>query len=219
MFNSSGSAPSSLFTSTPSVEFKYKIIEGEPPTLGSSRLFEDDVFEETFTFDYPPRPRGQYEMAFTPQILKESDIDSRVVTHSATKNECLRASFLSIIEPKGIKDALQDADWVKAMQEDLAEFECNNVWDLVPTPEGVSIVGSRWVYRNNSDEDGVIIKNKARLVVKGYSQQEGIDYDETFTPVARIKAIRIFLAFAAHKNFKIQSSLTIAISFKRLYMG
>ncbi|TLX66435.1 hypothetical protein E9993_23415, partial [Labilibacter sediminis] len=89
------------------------------------------------------------------------------------------------------------------MQDELAEFEHNNVWDLVPTPQGVSVVGSLWVYRNKSDEDGVIVRNKARLVVKGYSQQEGIDYDETFAPVARIEAIRIFLAFAAHKNFKV----------------
>ena len=76
------------------------------------------------------------------------------------------------------------------------------MWDLVPTPEGVSVVGSRLVYRNKSYEDGVIIRNKARLVVKGYSQQEGIDYDETFAPFSRIEAIRI-LAFAAHKNFKV----------------
>ncbi|KAI3523294.1 hypothetical protein L1887_01354 [Cichorium endivia] len=89
------------------------------------------------------------------------------------------------------------------MQEELAEFERNNVWDLVPTPEGVSVVGSRWVYRNKTDDQGVIVRNKARLVVKGYSQQEGIDYDETFAPVARIEAIRIFLAYAAHKNFKV----------------
>nr|KAJ0222328.1 hypothetical protein LSAT_V11C200081410 [Lactuca sativa] len=84
------------------------------------------------------------------------------------------------------------------MQKELAEFE-HNVWDLVPTPEGVSVVGSRWVYRNKSDEDGVII----RLVVKGYSEKEGIDYDGTFSLVARIEAIRIFLSFDAHKNFKV----------------
>ena len=89
------------------------------------------------------------------------------------------------------------------MHDELAEFERNDVWTLVPTPPNTSIVGSRWVYRNKSDEDGVIIRNKARLVVKGYSQQEGIDYDETFAPVARIEAIIIFLAYAAHKNFKV----------------
>ena len=108
-----------------------------------------------------------------------------------------------MIEPKGIKEALQDADWVKAMQEELAEFERNNVWDLVPTPEGISVVGSRWVYRNKSDEDGVIIRNKDRLVIKGYLHQESVDYDETFAPVARIEAVTILLAFDAHKNFKV----------------
>nr|KAJ0196747.1 hypothetical protein LSAT_V11C700373140 [Lactuca sativa] len=126
------------------------------------------------------------------------DLDSRVVTHSTTKNECIYACFLSMIKPKGIKKALQDVDWVKAMQEELDEFEHNNVWDLVPTLEGVSVVGSRLVYKNKSDEDGVIIRNKTKL-----SQQEGIDYDEPFAPVARIESIRIFLAFIAQKNFKV----------------
>nr|KAJ0210065.1 hypothetical protein LSAT_V11C400164460 [Lactuca sativa] len=93
------------------------------------------------------------------------------------------------------------------MQEELVEFERNNGWDLVPTLEGVLVVGSRWVYRNKSDEDGVVIRNKAILVVKGYSQQEGIYYDETFVPAKRIESIRIFLAFATHKNFKVAYGL------------
>ncbi|KAI3792345.1 hypothetical protein L2E82_06222 [Cichorium intybus] len=106
-------------------------------------------------------------------------------------------------EPKTIHSALKDPDWVKAMQEELAEFERNQVWDLVPTPPDVTVVGSRWVFRNKTDDQGIVCRNKARLVVKGYSQQEGIDYDETYAPVARLEAIRIFLAYAAHKNFKV----------------
>nr|KAJ0208700.1 hypothetical protein LSAT_V11C400218990 [Lactuca sativa] len=186
--HSTGSSPSISFTSTPSIEFNHATFKGEPPVSSSFGLFQDDLFEGTFTSDYPSRPREQYEVLFTPQIHKEArltkwtkdhpvdqiicDLDSGVVTRSATKNECLYAIFLSMIDPKGIKEALEDADWVKAMKEELAEFKCNNLWDLVPTPEGVSVVGSRWVYRNKSDEDGVIIRNKARLVVKGYSQQK-----------------------------------------------
>jgi hypothetical protein len=77
------------------------------------------------------------------------------------------------------------------------------VWDLVSAPKGKKALGTRWVFRNKVDEDGVVIRNKARLVVQGYLQSEGIDYDETFAPVARLEAIRIFLAYAAHKNFKV----------------
>ena len=71
------------------------------------------------------------------------------------------------------------------------------------TPKTRSIIGTKWVIRNNMDENGIVTRNKARLVVKGYSQEEGIDYDETFAPVARLEAIRIFLTFAAHSNFKV----------------
>nr|KAJ0207133.1 hypothetical protein LSAT_V11C500281820 [Lactuca sativa] len=92
---------------------------------------------------------------------------------------------------------------VKALQEELAEFERNDVWNLVPNPPDVTVIGSRWVYRNKTDDHGIISRNKARLVVKGYSQQEGIAYDETYAPVPRIEEIRIFLAYVAHKNFKV----------------
>ena len=80
------------------------------------------------------------------------------------------------------------------MQEELNEFERNEVWKLVPRLKNRSVVGTKWVFRNKPDLDGIITRNKARLVAKGYSQQEGIDYDETYAPVARLEAIRIFLA-------------------------
>ncbi|KAJ9544527.1 LOW QUALITY PROTEIN: hypothetical protein OSB04_024234 [Centaurea solstitialis] len=81
--------------------------------------------------------------------------------------------------------------------------ERNKVWSLVTKPWGKSIIGLKWIFRNKKDENDLIIRNKAQLVAKGYRQQEGIDYDETFAPVARIEAIRIFLAYAAHKNMTV----------------
>ena len=102
-----------------------------------------------------------------------------------------------------MEEALQDADWVQAMQEELNVFERNKVWTLLPRPKNRSIVGTKWVFRNKTDSDGIITRNKERLVAKGYSQHEGIAYDETFAPVARLEAIRIFLAYAAHKKFKV----------------
>ena len=124
-------------------------------------------------------------------------------TRSATQNECFFHNFLSQEEPKKVEDALEDSDWVTAMQEKLNEFERNKVWQLVPRPKNRSVVGTKWMFRNKSDADGIVIRNKARLVAKGYSQQEGIDYDETFAHVARLEAIRMFLAYAAHKKFKV----------------
>ena len=72
------------------------------------------------------------------------------------------------------------------MQEELGQFERNEVWELVPRPNDQSVIGTKWVYKNKMDENGIIIRNKARLVAQGYNQQEGIDYEETFAPVARL---------------------------------
>ncbi|KAJ9556204.1 LOW QUALITY PROTEIN: hypothetical protein OSB04_010818 [Centaurea solstitialis] len=128
-----------------------------------------------------------------------------VTTRSAknVENLILFGGFLSEFEPSDVSQALTDPDWVLAMQEELAEFERNKVWRLVTRPWGKSIIGLKWIFRNKKDENDLIIRNKARLVAKGYRQQEGIDYDETFAPVARIEAIRIFLAYAAHKNMTV----------------
>ncbi|GJV27182.1 retrovirus-related pol polyprotein from transposon TNT 1-94, partial [Tanacetum coccineum] len=86
------------------------------------------------------------------------------------------------------------------MQEELHEFDCLKVWELVPRPDKVMIITLKWIYKVKLDEMGGILKNKARLVARGYRQEEGIDFEESFTLVARLDAIRFFLAFAAHIN-------------------
>ncbi|GKB15228.1 putative ribonuclease H-like domain-containing protein [Tanacetum coccineum] len=107
----------------------------------------------------------------------------------------------SLEEPKKIFEALQDDSWVQAMQEELLQFKLQQVWVLVDLPHGMKVIGTKWVYRNKRDERGVVVRNKARLVAQGYTQEEGIDYDEVFAPVARIEAIRLFLAFASFMGF------------------
>ncbi|WVZ93474.1 hypothetical protein U9M48_039449 [Paspalum notatum var. saurae] len=90
------------------------------------------------------------------------------------------------------------------MHEELENFERNHVRDLVEPPPNRHPIGTKWVFKNKQGEDGMVVRNKARLVAQGFCQKEGIDYVETFTPVARLEAIRILLAFAASKGFKLQ---------------
>ena len=88
------------------------------------------------------------------------------------------------------------------MQDELLQFKLNDVWELVKRPDPCkhNIIGTKWIFRNKQDEDGQVVRNKARLVAQGYTQVEGIDFDETFTLVARLEAIRILLAYANHHN-------------------
>nr|GEV70679.1 retrovirus-related Pol polyprotein from transposon TNT 1-94 [Tanacetum cinerariifolium] len=121
----------------------------------------------------------------------------------ASAYECLFVNFLSEEEPKKVFEALKHPGWVVAMQDELNQFARNKVWILVSAPYGKTIIGSKWIFRNKMDETGIVIKNKERLVAQGYNQQEGIYYAEIFSPVERLEAIRIFLAFATYMNFTI----------------
>ena len=136
-------------------------------------------------------------------LIKFTDFNSGVQTRSRLKNFCAFYAFLSNIEPKNIYEALADSDWVITMQEELHQFKRNKVWHLVPKPKDRTIIGTKWVFRNKFDELGTVARNKARLVVQGYNQEEGIDYEETFALVARIEAIRILKAFATHMEIKL----------------
>ncbi|GKC49297.1 putative ribonuclease H-like domain-containing protein, partial [Tanacetum coccineum] len=116
---------------------------------------------------------------------------------------CLFACFLSQEEPKRVCKALSDPTWVEAMQEELLQFKLQKVWILGDLPKGHRAIGTKWVYRNKKDERGIVIRNKARLVAQGHTQEEGIDYDKVFAPVARIKAIRMFMAYASYIGFMV----------------
>ncbi|GJZ48085.1 putative ribonuclease H-like domain-containing protein [Tanacetum coccineum] len=134
------------------------------------------------------------EYGFVSTTLKQR------TSHKDLQN-CLFACFLSQEEPKKVVQALKDPSWIEAMQEELLQFKLQEVWTLVELPNGKRAIGTKWVFKNKKDERGIVIKNKARLVAQGYTQEEGIDYDEVFAPVARIEAIRLFLAYASFKDF------------------
>ncbi|GJZ39796.1 retrovirus-related pol polyprotein from transposon TNT 1-94 [Tanacetum coccineum] len=120
-----------------------------------------------------------------------------------TDEMCMFALTVSIVEPKNIKEAMADSAWIEAMQDELHQFDRLKVWELVDKPFGKMIIKLKWLWKNKKDEDQTVIRNKARLVAKGYAQEEGIDFEESFAPVARLEAVRIFVAHAAHKSFPI----------------
>nr|GEV56911.1 putative ribonuclease H-like domain-containing protein [Tanacetum cinerariifolium] len=96
-----------------------------------------------------------------------------------------------------------DPDWVAAMQKEMQQFYHQKVWKLVPLPDGKIAIGTKWILKNKRDARGIVVRNKAKLVAQGHRQEEGIDYDEVFAPVARIEAIRLFLAFASYTGFMV----------------
>nr|GEY72080.1 hypothetical protein [Tanacetum cinerariifolium] len=116
---------------------------------------------------------------------------------------CIYALTISVMEPKSVKEALIDPAWIESMQEELHQFIRLDVWELVPSPDGIKPLTLKWLFKNKHDEENTVIRNKTHLVVRGYRQEEGIDFEESFALVARMEAIRIFLAYAAHKGFTV----------------
>ena len=115
----------------------------------------------------------------------------------------IESCLLSKVEPKIVNDALQDDDWYKAMEEEFDQIKKNKTWSVVPRLADKNMIGSKWVFRNKLDENGGITRNKARLVCKGYAQEEGLDSGETFSPIARMEGVRTLIAYAIYKGFKV----------------
>ncbi|GJS03854.1 putative ribonuclease H-like domain-containing protein [Tanacetum coccineum] len=147
--------------------------------------------------------RGKIQKASSAQQALVSYIYKQNRINHKDHQNCLLECFLSQEEPKNISQALEDESWVEAMQEELLQFKLQKVWILVDLPSGKKAIGTKWVFRNKRDKRSIVVKNKARLVAQGFRQEEGIDYDEVFAPVARIEAIRLFLAFASFMGFTV----------------
>ncbi|GKE20716.1 retrovirus-related pol polyprotein from transposon TNT 1-94 [Tanacetum coccineum] len=98
---------------------------------------------------------------------------------------------------------MTESSWIDAMQEEIHKFQRLEVWELVSCPDKVLLIKLKWIYKVKTDEFGGVLKNKARLVAQGFMQEEGINFKESFAPVARIEAIRIFIANVAYKNMTI----------------
>ncbi|GJZ16017.1 retrovirus-related pol polyprotein from transposon TNT 1-94 [Tanacetum coccineum] len=158
-----------------------------PPPSKTSPLVDDDLDEEEAI---KVTERKNLENDIMDETLEVDEI----INIKESRNHPLE---------NNVNEALGDESWIVAMQEELNQFVANDVWELVPQPRNMKIIGTKWVFRNKLDENGIVSRNKARLVAQGYNQQEGIDYDETYAPVARLESIRILLAYACALDFKL----------------
>nr|GEU38885.1 putative ribonuclease H-like domain-containing protein [Tanacetum cinerariifolium] len=130
-------------------------------------------------------------------------VASQLYDNSDMLEDIAYSDHENVEEPKRVHQALKDPSWIEAMQEELLQFKMQKVWILVDLPYEKRAIGTKWVYGNKKDERGIVVRNKARLVAQGHIQEEGIDYEEVFAPVARIEAIRLFLAYASFMGFMV----------------
>ncbi|GJU53031.1 retrovirus-related pol polyprotein from transposon TNT 1-94 [Tanacetum coccineum] len=149
---------------------------------------------------YVPPTKEDWEILFQPIPSRPASTRCQLQTDGMW---CFFDAFLTSVKPDNYKEALLKSSWIDAMQEEIHEFERLEVWELVPHPHYVIIINLKWIFKVKQDEFGGVLKNKARMVAKGFCQDEGIDFEASFAPIASIEAIIIFVANAANKNMTI----------------
>ncbi|GJS85840.1 integrase, catalytic region, zinc finger, CCHC-type containing protein [Tanacetum coccineum] len=160
----------------------------------ADELVQEDVadFDGNVFYNAPPTP-----------VFEEAELSSTYQDPSNMNEFHQKHRSMSTIEPKNIKEAMLDHSWIESMQDELNQFKHLDVWELVECLIGRNIIAVKWIWKNKTDAENTIIWNKSHLVAKGYGQEEGINFEKSFAPVARLEAFRIFVAYAAHKNFLI----------------
>nr|GEU29135.1 hypothetical protein [Tanacetum cinerariifolium] len=191
---------------------RFEDILGVTTNSEESNRVKADVsnLETTITASPTPTLRNHKDHPKS-QII--GPVDTPIQTRNKFK-DVGEQGFIAIIHQK----TDPDPSWVEAMQEEPLQFKIQKVWTLVDCPKGVTPIGIKWVLKNKKDERGIVIRNKARLVAQGHTQEEGIDYDEVFTLVVRIEAIRLFLAYASIIGFTDPEYPARVYKFKKLCM-
>ncbi|XP_024187552.2 uncharacterized protein LOC112192448 isoform X2 [Rosa chinensis] len=174
------------------------------PSLSKSPFVSGSVPTKTL----PSRStRGQPPKHYEPTLSAKTKypVANYVSTHRLSKPYVAFVNQLSSVSlPSKVQDAMKDEKWMKAMTVEMDALEKNCTWELVSLPPGKKTVGCRWVYTVKHNSDGSVDRYKARLVAKGYTQKYGVDYDETFAPVAKINTIRVLLSLAANLDWPLQ---------------
>nr|GEV55393.1 hypothetical protein [Tanacetum cinerariifolium] len=183
-------------------KFEGSLTHGKSSYVDSSQLLDDPNMPELEDITYSD---DEYDVDTQTRIMTRVAKDQGVLSqiNNDDLHTCMFAYFLSQEEPKRVHQALKDLSWIEAMQDKLLQFKMQKVWVLVDLPHGKRAIGTKWMFRNKKDERGIVVRNKARLVAQGNTQEEGIDYEEVFSLVTRIEAIRLFLAYASFMGFMV----------------
>ncbi|GJZ55754.1 retrovirus-related pol polyprotein from transposon TNT 1-94 [Tanacetum coccineum] len=181
-------------TQVPTVTAHENIIQAETNTENAQ--FDDDEF---INISITVKIKGRHQ-----QVIGNPSESVRTRRQLETDGEmCMFALTVSRTEPKNIKEAMADFAWMNTARKNFISFDRLDVWELVDRPLCKNVINLKWLWKNKRDEENTIIRNKSRLVAKGYAQKEGIDFEESFAPVARLEAVRLFIAYAAHKSFPV----------------
>ena len=159
-------------------------VRDEP--IGSDSRSDANVAEQVeapMASDAPPQPRRSARLRQARELL-------------LLDNDELTTYAEAMVDPDSVK-------WQEAMESEIESMRENQVWNLIDPPDGVKTIEYKWIYKKKKDMDGKVHIHKARLVAKGFRQVQGVDYDETFSPVAMLKSVRIILAIAAYFDYKI----------------
>nr|GEY02628.1 retrovirus-related Pol polyprotein from transposon TNT 1-94 [Tanacetum cinerariifolium] len=147
-----------------------------------------------------------HDLTLAPIVTSTENMNQAETTRCQLESDgemYMFALTVSQTEPKNIKEAMADFAWIESMQEELHQFDRLDVWELVDRPLCTNVINLKWLWRNKRDEENIVIRNKSRLVAKGYAQKERVDFEESFAPVARLEAVRLFIAYATHKSFTV----------------
>ncbi|GKD20188.1 putative ribonuclease H-like domain-containing protein, partial [Tanacetum coccineum] len=183
----------------------------DSPNVGFKPLGEEEKMDtknlenENSAVPNTEEPRVNQEQDESINITNNNNIVSLTVNTDNIEDNALDKNIVNGCIDDPNMPNLEEIAYSDDDEEVGAEADMNNlaitVWTLMDLPHGKRAIGTKWVYRNKKDERGIVIRNKARLVTQRYTQEKGIDYDEVFAPFARIKAIRLFLAYASFKDF------------------
>nr|GEV67248.1 hypothetical protein [Tanacetum cinerariifolium] len=172
-------------------------------TISENAQVQDDDFINIFCT--PVQGRGETSSHHPlEQVIRNPSQSVKTRRQLESDGEmCMFALTVSQTEPKNIKEAMADSAWIESMQEELYQFDRLDVWELVDRPLCKNVINMKWLWKNKRDEENTVTRKKSHLVAKGYAQKEGVDFEESFAPVARLEAVRLFIVYAAHNSFTV----------------